>query len=143
MIKDQQNHENRWYSERQELKLTQAKRASSSAQAQSTLQSLSATTPSAASSAQTENGDKAELAAFDRNIYSAQQAMETAMIVELKGLGVPFFGTDPSLIVSDGTEESTDQALGSQPKWSPKITETQFMALRRQMVQYLEDSYKD
>lgn len=65
------------------------------------------------------------------------------MIAELKGLGVPFFGTDQNLIVPDGAEDATDQLSGSQPKWSQKITETQFMALRRRMVQYLEDSYKD
>ena len=65
------------------------------------------------------------------------------MTAELKSLGVPFFGTEQSLIVPDGTEEATDQPPGSELKWSPKITETQFLALRRRMVQYLEDSYKD
>lgn len=69
--------------------------------------------------------------------------METAMIAELKSLGVPFFGTDPGLIVPDGTEEAIDHASGSLPKWSPKISEMQLTALRRRMVQYLEDSYKD
>ena len=141
MIEDQRKHELRWYSERQNLKHTQAKRASSTAQAQSILSSLSAISTSTESdkAGTPANGDQ-ELAAFDRRIYDAQQEMENVMIAELKGLGVPFFGTDRSLVVADGIE---DQAAGSRPRWSPLVTETQLLELRRRMVQHLEDMYKD
>lgn len=144
MIEDQRKHELRWYSERQNLKHTQAKRASSTAQAQSILQSLSVASTSAEldkpDAAADDDQNAQELVAFDRRIYDAQQEMENNMIAELKGLGVPFFGTDQSLIVTDGTE---DQATGSWPKWSPFVTETQLLELRRRMVQHLEDMYKD
>jgi hypothetical protein len=147
MIEDQRKHELRWYSERQNLKHTQAKRASSAAQAQSILQSLSTTSTSAQNDkpdkpdTPTDNDQNAqELVAFDRKIYDAQQEMENVMIAELKGLGVPFFGTDRSLVVADLIE---DDAKGSRPKWSPLVTETQLLELRRRMVQHLEDMYKD
>ena len=141
MIEDQRKHELRWYSERQNLKHTQAKRASSSAQAQSILQSLSTTSTSAEpDKPDTAADNDQELAAFDRKVYDAQQEMENVMIAELKGLGVPFFGTDRSLVVTDGLEEI---AAGNRPKWSPLVTEMQLLDLRRRMVQHLEDMYKD
>ena len=143
MIEDQRKHELRWYSERQALKHTQAKRASSAAQAKSILQSLSNISTNAANDSDTGNDNEAELADFDRKIYDAQQEMEITMIAGLKGLGVPFFGTDRSLVVADEPEGSANQALGSRPKWSPSISETQLLELRRRMVQHLEDLYKD
>lgn len=143
MIEDQRKHELRWYSERQALQHTQAKRTSSAAQAQSILQSLSATPSTADRDSEAGVDNEAELAVFDRRIYDAQQKMEVAVIAELKGLGVPFFGTDRSLVVADALENTSDQALGNRPKWSPTISETQLLELRRRMVQHLEDLYKD
>lgn len=143
MIEDQRKRELRWYSERQALKHTQAKRASSAAQAQSILQSLSATPSSVGSGSEAGVDNERELAEFDRKIYDAQQEMEVAMISELKGLGVPFFGTDTKLVVANDSEDAADQALGNRPKWSPTILEAQLLELRRRMVQHLEDLYKD
>lgn len=144
MIEDQRRHELRWYSERQNLKHTQAKRASSSAQAQSILQSLS-TNSTFDQSDQPDNAadNDQELAAFDRKIYDAQQSLESNMVAELKGLGVPFFGTNRNLVVADGVEDQADPATAMRPKWSPLVTETQLLELRRRMVQHLEDMYKD
>lgn len=138
MIEDQRKHELRWYSERQSLKHTQAKRAGSAAQAQSILQSLSRT--SAPAENRVEVDHEAELAAFDQKIYEAQRSMQTAMVAELKGLGVPFFGTDQSVVVSEAIEE---QPPGDRPKWSPIVTEAELLELRRRMVRHLEDLYKD
>ena len=140
MIEDQRKHELRWYSERQNLKHTQAQRASSAAQAQSILQSLSTTSTSAQNDTPDAAAENAqELAAFDRKIYDSQREMENGMIAELKGLGVPFFGTDRGLVVEDPTAGSRPNL----PKWSPLVTEAQLLELRRRMVQHLEDMYKD
>ena len=143
MIEDQRKHELRWYSERQSLKHTQAKRASSAAQAQSILHSISATPAAVESASEAGIDNEAELATFDGKIYDAQQEMEVAMIAELKGLGVPFFGTDQSLIVADEAKDAANPALGNRPKWSQTISETELLELRRRMVQHLEDLYKD
>ena len=143
MIDDQRKHEMRWHSERQNLKMTQANRSSSTAQAQSILQSLGTSQNKTPVGQESSADTEAELAAFDRKIYDDQQEMETAMTAELKGLGVPFFGTDPDLVVPDGVEGASIQPVGSQSKWSPIVTETQLLELRRRMVGHLEDLYRD
>lgn len=151
MMQDQRNNELRWYNSRQNLKHTQAKRAGSSAQAQSILASISSgarsTTPtdepskSAGANGSGQMDSEAELAAFDRRIYEAQREMEIGMVTELKGLGVPFFGTDQSLVAANGV--GADKVSESRPKWSSLVTETELLELRRKMVQHLEDLYRD
>ncbi|KXT00192.1 hypothetical protein AC578_7022 [Pseudocercospora eumusae] len=144
MIKDQRANEMRWYSERQNLKQTQANRSSSAARAQSILKSLNTSFYGSPPEVVEPEVDKErELAEFDQKLYSAQVAMESAMILELKGLGVPFFGTDTSLVVSNDRDPSKEPNPQNTPKWSPLVTEDQLMALRRKMVQHLEDLYKD
>ncbi|EME88566.1 uncharacterized protein MYCFIDRAFT_209845 [Pseudocercospora fijiensis CIRAD86] len=144
MIKDQRANEMRWYSERQSLKQTQANRSSSAARAQSILKSLNTSFYGSPPEVVEPEVDKErELAEFDQKLYSAQVTMESAMILELKGLGVPFFGTDASLVVSNDSDLSKDANSQNNPKWSPLVTEDQLMVLRRKMVQHLEDLYKD
>ena len=143
MMKDQRQNEMRWHSERQALKHTQAKRVSSSAQAQSILQSLGNPQSKASTVGERLVDNEAELDEFDLKTYAAQQEMEIAMTAELKSLGVPFFGTDANLVVTDGAEESNEPTAGNQPKWSPVVTEIQLLELRRRMVGHLEDLYRD
>ncbi|KAK3724213.1 hypothetical protein LTR37_001338 [Vermiconidia calcicola] len=140
MMSDQRKNELRWYSERQSLKNTQANRANSSAKAASILQSLGGGGFSGSHGAVDQ---EAELAAFDRKIYAAQEGMETAMTAELKGLGVPFFGTDRDLVLMDDAQAPSEPSLRNQPRWSPFVTEEQLLELRRRMVGYLEDLYRD
>lgn len=140
---DQRKHEQRWYSERQNLKLTQANRATSAARAQSILQGLGGNASQPVSEAESNASNEAELAAFDRRIYDAQVQMEATMTMELKGLGVPFFGTESSLVVSDEKGLGSSDLRESQPKWSPLVTEKQLIELRRRMVGHLEDLYRD
>ena len=141
-MEDQQKHEMRWYAERQALKQTQAARLSSSAKAQSILKSLNNGMAVEVLGGSEIDGAE-ELARFDRKIYAAQEAMEQAMVSELKGLGVPFFGTDLNLVVPDGYDMSKEQPPEGQPKWSRMVTESEVLALRRRMVGHLEDMYKD
>ena len=91
---------------------------------------------------QTEKDKQAELSAYDVKIYAAQAEMDRAMSFELKALGVPFFGTKQDLIRSE-TLEDDDALMAKQPKWSPRITASELVQLKRQMVRYLEDMYKD
>lgn len=134
----------RWYTERQNLKQTQATRSASASKAQAILKSLNTSLHGARPPVDsTEVDQKSELAQFDEKIYNAQQAMEAAMIAELKGLGVPFFGTNPSLVVPDGYDLSNKPLPQSHPKWSVVVTENQLLALRRKMVIHLEDLYRD
>jgi hypothetical protein len=145
MMQDQKSHEMRWYSERQALKQTQINRATSNAKAASILQSLNLSfvaTPQQSAS-QTEAEKAAELAVFDRKIYSAQMAMDSVMSADLKGLGVPFFGTNTNLIKSDDSSSVPLEQLEDSPKWSVMITESDLLDLRRKMIGHLEDLYRD
>jgi hypothetical protein len=141
MMQDQRKHELQWYQERQALKQAQEGRLAASAKAHAILQSLGSST-SGEGVQQPDDEHFTELTNFDRKIYAAQLAMDEAMSGEMKGLGVPFFGTKQHLIVSDATNELETSAEG-QGKWSAPITEAELMALRRKMVGHLEDLYRD
>lgn len=143
MMNDQKKHELQWYSERQALKQAQAKRAVDSAKAHSILQSLDSAATSTAPATRTEEEKQSELAVFDRKIFLAQMAMEEAMVGELKGLGVPFFGTDQSLVVPEMSDVTEKKQTETSAKWSPLVTEEELLALRRRMVEHLEDLYRD
>lgn len=144
MIKDQRAHEMRWYTERQNLKQTQANRSQSAAKAQSILKSLNTSFYGAPQGPeQMEVNKETELAEFDQKIYSAQKAMETAMTAELKSLGVPFFGTKENLVVPDDYDMAEQQTPEDHPKYSTVITESQLLDLKRKMVKHLEDLYRD
>jgi hypothetical protein len=119
-MRDQRSHEMRWYMERQALKQAQISRSSSAAKALSILRSLN-----------------------QRAAYTAQHSMEEAMTAELKGLGVPFFGTSLDLVVTDDQQAQAIASAGSRPKWSLLVTETELLDLRRKMVGHLEMLYRD
>ena len=143
MMANQRALEMRWYQERQALKQAQVNRASSAANAMSILQSLNPGRSTDSLFFKTEEEQQAELLVFDKKIHAAQESMEAAMTGELKGLGVPYFGTDASLVVSDDYDMSKEQLPEDHPKWSPLVTETQLRELRRKMVGHLEDLYRD
>jgi len=142
-MRDQRAHEMRWYTERQTLKQTQINRSSSAAKALSILQSLNQGTAGPSIEPQSEEAKEAELAVFDRKVYAAQHSMEEAMTGELKGLGVPFFGTSLDLIVADDQQAVSAASSASRPKWSPLVTETELMDLKRKMIGHLEMLYRD
>lgn len=133
----------RWYTERQTLKQTQISRSSSAAKALSILQSLNQGAAGPAVEQQSDEAKEAELAIFDRKVYSAQHSMEEAMTAELKGLGVPFFGTSLDLIVADDQQATSAALSTSRPKWSPLVTEAELMDLKRKMIGHLEMLYRD
>lgn len=143
-MQDQKIHEMRWYTERQNLKQIQFNRSTSAANAQKILSSLPALSAGSANiETHVEIDQEAELAEFDRKIYAAQQAMDAGMTAEMKRLGVPFFGTNASLVVEDGRDISKEPLPDDHPKFSPLVTETQLLQLRRKMVAHLEDLYRD
>lgn len=143
-MQDQKTNEMRWYTERQNLKQIQSNRSVSAANARKILSSLPAFGSAPASGEERPEIDKeAELAEFDRKIYAAQQAMEVGMTAEMKRLGVPFFGTDPDLILGDVLDPASESLQEGRPKFSPLVTETQLLQMRRKMVAHLEDLYRD
>lgn len=60
--------------------------------------------------------------------------------VELKKLGVPFFGVDPKHMVANELQQT---AAARNALSQATITEKELVELQRKMIQYLEDMYKD
>ncbi|KAK4993623.1 hypothetical protein LTR50_000233 [Elasticomyces elasticus] len=144
MIQNQRKNEEDWYKERQKLKKTLSERHHGAEKVRGILTSLGSTTTNASSLSKTDAvDDQAELAAFDRKIYAAQIRMNDAMTAQLKGLGVPFFGTDPALTrpTNSTTDVEEKQLHSSRPKWSQPITDLELRKLRSRMVEHLELAY--
>lgn len=140
MMDTQRQHEMRWYRERQALKQSLGGRERASAQVGEILKDLGGGRETAAPG---RVDVEEQLATFDRKVYAAQVQMETAMTAELKGLGVPFFGTGADAIVGDDEERDAVQAVSGRPKHSPLVTERELRELRRRMVEHLEVLYRD
>ncbi|KAF2097279.1 hypothetical protein NA57DRAFT_77533 [Rhizodiscina lignyota] len=80
-----------------------------------------------------------EAKAYVSKVHMAAVEMHTAMTVELKVLGVPFFGTKPEHVKRNGNREVSQN--GGSLTNGVKITERELLDLQRKMVQYLEDMY--
>lgn len=140
-MSDQRKHELEWFSSRQALKQSQAARVAEAAKARQILSDLgSGAMYAGVESQQSEEQKLAELGAFDAKLYRAQMDMNEAMTVELKALGVPFFGTSAELVV-DGNESDADGNRGERPKWARRVGRRELFELQGKMVAHLEDLY--
>lgn len=119
MIHDQRQHEQLWSKGLQELVDKQSNTTSNNKSRLADGRSNVAV-----------NDDPVVKAYVDK-VYGASAEMHKVMMNELKSLGVPFFGTHADCIGrGDGS--------GGSPS---RISEGELLALRRKMVQYLEDMY--
>ncbi|KAH7139211.1 hypothetical protein B0J11DRAFT_37695 [Dendryphion nanum] len=82
--------------------------------------------------------EKEELDSFYQKVHRACARMTESQTVELKRLGVPFFGTRPHLMLSDDDEGDDDSADGQ-----GKITKKQLIELQRKMLNHLMELYGD
>jgi hypothetical protein len=89
---------------------------------------------------QTPEEDRAELEKFDLKVYNASKQMMIFHAAELKRLGVPFFGVNPSLIITNMLQQTN---AARDPLSRALITQEELLDLQRKMIQYLEDMYKD
>ncbi|KAF2235399.1 hypothetical protein EV356DRAFT_531843 [Viridothelium virens] len=149
MIRDQRRHEQQWYMQRQDFKQQMASRGKGIQQVQNVLQSLGSQAK-VDTAALTPKEQEEELRKFDAKIYKAQCGMANAMSAELKALGVPFFGIEGSLIVKSSNDSSADpvgakglSTSSDAPLQPGQIQKEELVKLQRQMLQYLEDMYKD
>ncbi|KAH9826457.1 Protein of unknown function (DUF2458) [Teratosphaeria destructans] len=143
MIENQRKNEMSWYQQRQDLKKAHATGPSSSTQVASILANLNGETTIPENTVDDETAKQTELAALDRKIYAAQVSMEEAMTAELKGLGVPFFGTDPDLILEEGRESESGAVPAGRLECSRLVTKGEMVGLRRRIVEHLEVLYRD
>ncbi|KAF2786027.1 hypothetical protein K505DRAFT_319104 [Melanomma pulvis-pyrius CBS 109.77] len=72
---------------------------------------------------------------YIQKVYRASRQMVASHSTTLKGLGVPFFGVNPELVVTDGTEPSE--------RIDGKISKNQVLELQRKMLNHLMEMYGD
>lgn len=138
MIKDKRTNEMDWYKERQNLKQKQSVRHLEVAKTNVIMKALNGDSYQQPVESETPEAKKErELYEYDLKIHAAQEKMDRAMALELKRLGVPFFGTDQKLIVPETGDVSKVPAGGA--KWSVPVTEAQLSALQKRMTDFLED----
>ncbi|KAL8717928.1 MAG: hypothetical protein Q9181_008259 [Wetmoreana brouardii] len=73
-----------------------------------------------------------ELRIYDRKVHKAYGEMVKATEAELNGLGIPFFCLEQELVARAGGEE-----VGK------KVGERELEALKRRMVEFLEDMVRE
>jgi hypothetical protein len=86
--------------------------------------------------------EKEELEQYDAKVYRASQLMVESHSAQLKGLGVPFFGVSPDLVVEDGDGQTANGKLTGQ-ETSKKLTKKELLELQRKMLTHLVELYGD
>jgi hypothetical protein len=77
--------------------------------------------------------DRAELTNYDEKVYNASAQMAEAMAAELRGMGIPFFGTMRKGLVRNEAVND-DEA---------KLTASELQDLQRRMLELLQDLCKE
>ena len=93
---------------------------------------------------QTPEEDQAELYRYDRKVHAACTSMIKATTLELKTLGVPFFGVNSDLILRNtiGAEDVVISEAGRKAI-EGKTEERELEKLQRKMLELLEDLCKE
>ncbi len=90
--------------------------------------------------------DAEELRQYDLKVHRAATKMEEAVAADLAILGIPFFGIKPELLSTidnvpkSSTATSTADEVQQQPK---QLSKSELVALKRKIIQHLEDMYKE
>lgn len=80
------------------------------------------------------------MAKYDQRVHKAMMEMVSSFSAEMASMKIPFFCIDPSL-VSEESEVSVD--FDSKAKEPKGITDLQLRELKKRMIQFLEDMYKE
>ncbi|KAF2687302.1 hypothetical protein K458DRAFT_188920 [Lentithecium fluviatile CBS 122367] len=86
--------------------------------------------------------EQKELQEYYWKVYWACAEMVEGMERQLKGLGVPFFGVRPHLILEDGAEQTEEEGQSGQ-EMGGKIKRKDMLELQRKMLNHLVEMYGD
>ncbi|CAL5868512.1 uncharacterized protein PFLUO_LOCUS2738 [Penicillium psychrofluorescens] len=126
LIRSQHTHERQWWKGREALLAKQAARGDKKKELDAVLRSIGA--PVDPKEISTVAEDRAELTNYDEKVYKASAQMAEAMAAELRGMGIPFFGTVRNEAVND------DEA---------KLTASELHHLQSRMLELLQDLCKE
>ncbi|OOQ90849.1 hypothetical protein PEBR_02870 [Penicillium brasilianum] len=144
LIRSQHNHERQWWKGREALLERQQARGDKKKELDAVLRSIGA--PIDSKTTTDENSEQTELDEYDRKVYKASAQMAEALIAELRGMKIPFFGLQKSLIQDSDTPEdvlpnfNTDGSGDVPPS---KLTKLEHANLQRRMLGLLEDLCKE
>lgn len=83
--------------------------------------------------------NQAELKNYDAKVYKASTQMAEALILELRGLGIPFFSIKQSSILDRSPEGGQLSQSGNQPT----VSRSDLSAFQRRMLELLQDLCKE
>lgn len=132
LIEEQHKLEEQWWNKRQSIEKIHAGRGETTIAVASILRSLGVTETKKDSS--DTKVDKAELDAFDKQVYAYLMQMQSRFDKELRSLGVPFYAIKHDLVISEDSKEATGAAHG-------KIEKKDLRELQKRMLQTLEDLF--
>ncbi|KAJ5358733.1 uncharacterized protein N7496_011146 [Penicillium cataractarum] len=144
LIRSQHNHERQWWKGREALLEKQQARGDKKKELDAVLRSIGA--PIDSKTTTDENAERAELEEYDRKVYKASVQMAEALIAELRGMKIPFFGLQKSLIHDSDTPEKVSSDFNADgPGDAPlsKLTKSDHANLQRRMLGLLEDLCKE
>ncbi|KAJ5677341.1 uncharacterized protein N7477_002974 [Penicillium maclennaniae] len=143
LIRSQHNHEQQWWKARETLIEKQQARGEKKKELDAVLRSIGAPVDSKEISSKEE--DKEELAKYDAKVYRASVQMTEAMTAELRGLKIPFFVIQQSLIREPTGPNSTNDSSsqGKRPEGSATVTKAELASLQRRMLELLQDLCKE
>ncbi|KAF7718363.1 Uncharacterized protein PECH_001041 [Penicillium ucsense] len=135
LITSQHKHEKQWWKAREALLERQRARGDKKKELDAVLRSIGA--PVESTTAPDENADELELAEYDRKVYQASVTMANALMAELRGLKIPFFVTQKSLIHQEAAPSNSNEQTGD------SLTNSDLSNLQRRMLGLLEDICKE
>ncbi|KAJ5180474.1 hypothetical protein N7492_003684 [Penicillium capsulatum] len=142
LIRSQHNHERQWWKGREALVQKQQARGEKKKELDAVLSSIGAPVDSKDASSVQE--DRAEIQNYDAKVYRASVQMAEALTAELRGLRVPFFVLQRSMIkdssVAEGISSKSD---GTHLDVGPKLTRLELVDLQRRMLELLQDLCKE
>lgn len=92
------------------------------------------------------NAEKLELEDYDKKVYKASAQMADALMAELRGMKIPFFVLQKSLIHDSDTSENVSQNYntdGAADARLSKVNNSDLADLQRRMLGLLEDLCKE
>lgn len=136
LIKQQQQHEEQWWNQREAIVAKHQNRAGSNTKVADILKELGGLAVPIVKV--DDAADKHELEMFDKKVYRSLVQMAADFDSQLRKLGVPFYAIKHDLIITE-TETETDKST----TMKGKLDKGELRELQKRMLHHLEDLLMD
>ncbi|PGH21358.1 hypothetical protein AJ80_03275 [Polytolypa hystricis UAMH7299] len=143
LIRTQHDHEKQWWEGRKALLAKQEARVEKRKKLDEVLRSVGGTVTSGVD-VPTPEDELAEVKNYDKKVYKALTEMSKALDTELRAFGIPFFAIQHDLVrPPSDSEADITSANAAKTKQKDSISAEELSALRKRMLELLEDLCKD